>query len=156
MLILGYYYLCDAGFPNCEGFLAPYRGQRYHLSEWKSGAKPSTPTEFFNMKHSQARNVIERAFGLLKMRWVILKGPSFYPIKTHCRIISACCLLHNFIRRKISIDPLEQALDDDEVDSMQDMYQERITIMETSNEWNAWRGTLATQMFTQWQQERQR
>ncbi|KAL0559281.1 hypothetical protein IC582_003882 [Cucumis melo] len=29
----GYYYLCDAGYPNAEGFLAPYRGQRYHLTE---------------------------------------------------------------------------------------------------------------------------
>ncbi|TYK23855.1 retrotransposon protein [Cucumis melo var. makuwa] len=24
----GYYYLCDAGYPNIEGFLDPYRGQR--------------------------------------------------------------------------------------------------------------------------------
>ncbi|KAA0062285.1 retrotransposon protein [Cucumis melo var. makuwa] len=29
----GYYYLCDAGYPNVEGFLAQYRGQRYHLQE---------------------------------------------------------------------------------------------------------------------------
>ncbi|XP_050939303.1 uncharacterized protein LOC103495048 [Cucumis melo] len=29
----GYYYLVDAGYPNAEGFLAPYRGQRYHLQE---------------------------------------------------------------------------------------------------------------------------
>ncbi|KAA0035412.1 putative nuclease HARBI1 [Cucumis melo var. makuwa] len=27
----GYYYLVDVGYPNAEGFLAPYRGQRYHL-----------------------------------------------------------------------------------------------------------------------------
>ncbi|KAG6470236.1 hypothetical protein ZIOFF_071298 [Zingiber officinale] len=33
----GYYYLVDAGYTNCEGFLAPYRGQRYHLNEWKEG-----------------------------------------------------------------------------------------------------------------------
>ncbi|XP_050942585.1 uncharacterized protein LOC127150001 [Cucumis melo] len=31
----GYYYLVDAGYPNAEGFLAPYRGQRYHLQEWR-------------------------------------------------------------------------------------------------------------------------
>ncbi|KAF7833508.1 protein ALP1-like [Senna tora] len=29
----GQYYLVDAGFTNGQGFLAPYRGQRYHLSE---------------------------------------------------------------------------------------------------------------------------
>ena len=26
---------------------------------------------------------------------------SFYPIKTQCRIITACCLLHNLIRREM-------------------------------------------------------
>ncbi|KAA0054050.1 retrotransposon protein [Cucumis melo var. makuwa] len=30
----GYYYLCDVGYPNTKGFLAPYRGQCYH---YKSG-----------------------------------------------------------------------------------------------------------------------
>ena len=28
-----YYYLVDAGYTNSEGFLAPYRGQRYHLND---------------------------------------------------------------------------------------------------------------------------
>ncbi|CAN1824999.1 Protein ALP1-like [Linum perenne] len=30
----GSYYLCDVGYANCEGFLTPFRGQRYHLREW--------------------------------------------------------------------------------------------------------------------------
>nr|XP_025618911.1 uncharacterized protein LOC112710710 [Arachis hypogaea] len=64
----GHYYLCDAGYMNCEGFLAPYRGQKYHLSEFNPHNQPSTAQEFFNMKHSQARNVIERAFRVLKAR----------------------------------------------------------------------------------------
>ncbi|XVE64501.1 hypothetical protein DITRI_Ditri07aG0105500 [Diplodiscus trichospermus] len=53
----GNYYLCDAGYTNGEGFLAPYRGQRYHLNDWREGHQPTTPQEYFNMKHSQARNV---------------------------------------------------------------------------------------------------
>ncbi|KAL8486027.1 hypothetical protein ACS0TY_028072 [Phlomoides rotata] len=32
----GTYYLCDNGYPNCDGFLTPYKGVRYHLSEWTS------------------------------------------------------------------------------------------------------------------------
>ncbi|PPD67499.1 hypothetical protein GOBAR_DD35629 [Gossypium barbadense] len=76
----GYYYLVDAGYTNCEGFLAPFRGQRYHLNEWHQGYQPSSPQEFFNMKHASAHNVIERCFGLLKLRWGILRSPSFYPI----------------------------------------------------------------------------
>ncbi|GFP87739.1 putative nuclease harbi1 [Phtheirospermum japonicum] len=31
----GRYYLCDGGYTNGPGFLAPYRGVRYHLNEWK-------------------------------------------------------------------------------------------------------------------------
>jgi DDE superfamily endonuclease len=30
----GKYYLADAGFPSCAALLVPYRGVRYHLSEW--------------------------------------------------------------------------------------------------------------------------
>ncbi|XP_042465761.1 uncharacterized protein LOC122048232 [Zingiber officinale] len=56
----GCYYLCDAGYTNGEGFLAPYRGQRYNLTEWRQGYQPATAKEYFNMKHSQARNCIER------------------------------------------------------------------------------------------------
>ncbi|PPD68271.1 hypothetical protein GOBAR_DD34850 [Gossypium barbadense] len=51
----GCYYLVDAGYTNCEGFLAPFRGQRYHLNEWRQGYQPSSPQEFFNMKHAAAR-----------------------------------------------------------------------------------------------------
>ncbi|CAN1136980.1 Putative nuclease HARBI1 [Linum perenne] len=54
----GSYFLCDAGYANCEGFLTPFRGQRYHLKEWGNN-RPNTPEEYYNMKHSSARNVIE-------------------------------------------------------------------------------------------------
>nr|KAJ0208667.1 hypothetical protein LSAT_V11C400196630 [Lactuca sativa] len=62
--------------------LAPYRGQRYHLNEWHHGYQPTTPKEFFNMKHSSTRNVLERCFGLLKGRWKILEDNLRYPTKT--------------------------------------------------------------------------
>ena len=32
----GKYYLADAGYPNTDGLLAPYRGVRYHLREWSN------------------------------------------------------------------------------------------------------------------------
>ncbi|KAL5555100.1 hypothetical protein UlMin_037336 [Ulmus minor] len=80
------------------GFLAPYRRTRYHLSEWSDGCAPTNEQEYFNMKHASARNIIKRAFGLLKMRWAI---------KTQCRIIIACCLLYNLIRREMYVDPIE-------------------------------------------------
>ncbi|XP_031101555.1 protein ALP1-like [Ipomoea triloba] len=144
----GNYYLCDAGYTNGDGFLAPYRGQRYHLNEWRQGYQPATAKEYFNMKHSQARNCIERCFGILKARWCILRDKSFYPVKTQCRIISACCILHNFIRSEMSIDPIEIEVPQTELDN--DYEEELITHCETSSAWTEWRDKLADEMFTNW------
>ena len=149
--ILGYYYLVDGGYTNGEGFLAPYRGIRYHLSEW-NGNLPRDHVEYFNMKHSKARNVIERCFGLLKGRWGILRSP-FYPIKTQCQIITVCCLLHNLIRREMSIDPLEYAvLEFGESPNVEE--DNVIGTVEASNQWTAWRNDMAIQMHVDWTRRR--
>ncbi|KAL8473355.1 hypothetical protein ACS0TY_030257 [Phlomoides rotata] len=148
----GHYYLCDNGYPNCEGFLTPYKGVRYHLSEWLS-RQPETYQEYFNMKHTRARNVIERTFGLLKMRWAILRSPSWYPIKTTNKIIVACCLLHNYIRREMDVDPLEGGLDDymnTQMDAEPVVDVDVIENLESSTEWNTWRDTMAQNMFNEW------
>ncbi|CAN1764580.1 hypothetical protein LINPERHAP1_LOCUS9324, partial [Linum perenne] len=50
------YYLCDAGYTNAKGFLAPYRSQRYHLTDWGRN-RPRAKEEYYNMRHSKARNV---------------------------------------------------------------------------------------------------
>ncbi|KAL5552069.1 hypothetical protein UlMin_002245 [Ulmus minor] len=96
----GYYYLVDAGYSNCNGFLAPYRGQHYHLSEWTNGRQPNNHQEFFNMKHSAARNVIEWCFG-------------------------------------------------EEINE-NDGYNDPISTIEPSDEWNAWRTSLANEMYNEW------
>ncbi|XLR19177.1 hypothetical protein S83_047089 [Arachis hypogaea] len=96
------YYLVDADYTNCKGFLASYRHIRYHVQEWAH--------EYFNKKHSSARNIIECCFGLLKKRRVILKSPCFYKIKTQNRIIIACYLLQNFIRVNIEFNPEQDTL----------------------------------------------
>ncbi|KAG8382976.1 hypothetical protein BUALT_Bualt05G0135900 [Buddleja alternifolia] len=95
----GQYYLCDAGYMNCEGFLTPYRSVRYHLDEWAEGNRsPQNAKEYYNMMPSKARNVIERTWGVMKWRWTVLRSPTFYNIKTQNKIIFVCALLHNFIR----------------------------------------------------------
>ncbi|KAL6191226.1 hypothetical protein ACLB2K_037617 [Fragaria x ananassa] len=70
------YFLVDACYTNGPGFLAPYRGTRYHLNEW-TGNRPGNYKELYNLRHSIARNAIERSFGLLKKRWRIMRTPSF-------------------------------------------------------------------------------
>ncbi|KAL0367557.1 UNVERIFIED_CONTAM: hypothetical protein Sradi_3645800 [Sesamum radiatum] len=99
-------YLCDNGYSNSEGFLTPYRGVRYHLRDWDRGTGgPQNKEELFNLRHSSAHNVIKRTFDLMKIRWGILRSPSYYKPRTHNRIIMACCLLHNFLRMEMSDDP---------------------------------------------------
>ncbi|XP_073120424.1 uncharacterized protein [Henckelia pumila] len=62
----GSYYLCDNGKANIPGFLTPYRRVPYHRDAWGNRTTaPQNYKELLNWRHSKARNVIERAFGLL-------------------------------------------------------------------------------------------
>ncbi|KAK2650662.1 hypothetical protein Ddye_018151 [Dipteronia dyeriana] len=150
----GNYYLADAGYTNGQGFLAPYRGTRYHLQEWEDFDRaPRNHEEYFNMKHSQARNIIERCFGLLKKRWAILRSPSFYPIRFQGRMIIACALLHNFIRMYMDVDPeVYTPITLDELPIGEDIPDEleSIDVVEASDEWSQWRDDLAGEMFDTW------
>ena len=97
-MYVGMYYLVDSGYPNREGYLAPYKGQTYHLPEFRLRRKPTGKEEMFNHAHSSLRNVIERSFGVLKQKWRILRDVPQYKIASQTMIISACMTLHNFIR----------------------------------------------------------
>ena len=65
--IVGKSFLVDARYTNGPGFLAPYRGTRYHLNEW-IGNTSQGYKELFNLCQVSARNAIERLFGILKKR----------------------------------------------------------------------------------------
>ena len=119
-----------------------------------SRLQPTHPEEFFNMKHAITRNIIEMCFGLLKIRWGILRSPSFYPIRVHNRIIVACCLLHNFIRREMSVDLIEDEVGEF-LQSNPLVQNDLIVSIESSDHWTNWRLELANQMFTEWQNSRQ-
>lgn len=143
----GCYYLCDNGYANIEGFLTPYRKVRYHRDAWGNrAASPENYKELFNWRHSQARNVIERAFGLLKKRWAILRSPSFYPLKVQNRIILACILLHNFIRVQMPYDPIDE-VEEDVGSPVQDPHIDCISSFESSDVWDAWRDEFALSMW---------
>ena len=43
---MGYYYLVNASYTNGDGFLDLYKGQRYHLNDWRDEQQPRTPEEF--------------------------------------------------------------------------------------------------------------
>ncbi|XP_019435839.1 PREDICTED: putative nuclease HARBI1 [Lupinus angustifolius] len=102
----GKFYLLGAGFMMRNGLIIPYRSTCYHLKEFSARNPPRTPQELFNNRHPSFRNVVERAFGVLKKRFPIIASgtESNYGIKTQSRIIIACCILHNYL---VGIDPVE-------------------------------------------------
>ncbi|RWR80284.1 putative nuclease HARBI1 [Cinnamomum micranthum f. kanehirae] len=69
----GRYYLIDEGYANQSGFLALYRTARYHLADFRRKNHVNS-REVFNKMHRQARNVIERAFGILKNSYATKKN----------------------------------------------------------------------------------
>ncbi|XP_020081683.1 putative nuclease HARBI1 [Ananas comosus] len=98
----GKFYLVDSGYANTDRFLAPYRGERYHLSQFAVNAharRHRGPKDLYNHRHAQLRNVIEKAFGILKRRFKVLRQATPFPYKVQCRIAIACCVIHNFIKR---------------------------------------------------------
>ena len=70
----------DVGYPNISYFLAPYRGERYHLDDFCGRGRITGKHELFNHRYSSIRNVIEQAFGVLKATFLILKSISNYPL----------------------------------------------------------------------------
>ncbi|WOL10795.1 protein ALP1-like [Canna indica] len=85
----GKFYLVDAGYATQPGFIAPYRGVKYHLKEWSSSS-PSNGKELFNLRHSSLRTSVEHAFGSLKNRSKILTPRPFFPYLTQMDLVIAC------------------------------------------------------------------
>jgi len=59
--------------------------------------RPQNYKELYNLRHSQARNIVERIFGVAKKHFSILWETNEYPILTQAKIVSACGVTHNFI-----------------------------------------------------------
>jgi hypothetical protein len=95
----GKFFLVDGGYANTPAFIAPYRGVRYHLKEFGRGhQRPRNYKELFNHRHAVLRNHIERAIGVLKKRFPILKVGTLHPIKNQVKIPIAAVVFHNLIR----------------------------------------------------------
>ena len=96
--------MVDSGYSNRPGYLAPYKGTKYHLPEYRDGPEPQGKKEIFNYAHSSLRNGIDRSFGVLKMKWrILLPMPSYAPHK-QSQIVVACMALHNFVRTSGIVD----------------------------------------------------
>ncbi|KAL0016142.1 hypothetical protein SO802_003211 [Lithocarpus litseifolius] len=90
---MGLYYLVNLGFAIGFAFLPPHKLQEYR----GSGRQARTPQELFNYRNSLLHMVIERCFGVLKGRFSILNDMHSYSQSRQRLIVTACCVLHNFI-----------------------------------------------------------
>ncbi|GJX11505.1 Myb/SANT-like domain, harbinger transposase-derived nuclease domain protein [Tanacetum coccineum] len=108
------YYLCDAAYAHTRGFMAPYRNVRYWLGDFRR-RRPLNSKEKFNHSHAKLRNVIERAYGVLKARFPILKRMAPFSLTTQRNITIACFALHNFIRKEGLDDELFSTYDQSNV-----------------------------------------
>ena len=70
---------------------------RYHTEQWHDAPPPESMKETFNHAHAKVRNVIERSFGVLKMKFRMLLNMPSFPEDKQARIIVACMALHDFI-----------------------------------------------------------
>ncbi|KAK5819830.1 hypothetical protein PVK06_024859 [Gossypium arboreum] len=88
----------------------PHFKIRYHPSEFH-GANPIVLQEIFNRIHSSLKSCIERAFGILKVRWKILAKMPIYSSQDQNRIICVAFALYNYIRLSKFLDLTFRVID---------------------------------------------
>lgn len=84
-----YFFVGDDAFPLGERIMKPFskpRGRPYSDSE-----------KIFNYRLSRARRCIENAFGILTAKFICLNHTLHCSPGRAQKILSACCLLHNFL-----------------------------------------------------------
>ncbi|CAL9001681.1 unnamed protein product [Prunus brigantina] len=144
-------YLVDAGYPQMRGYLGPYKGERYHLPDFRRGSQPTGYKEVFNHVHSSLRSVIKRTFGVWKKRWKILRDMPNYPFNKQVKIVIATMTLHNYIRRHAQRDRHFDASNDilsEEIDEDVDVQQELHSLNDNgTQEMEALRNSIATSLM---------
>ncbi|CAN1762380.1 hypothetical protein LINPERHAP1_LOCUS8341, partial [Linum perenne] len=112
---------------------------------------PNTAKELFKNKHVKVRNVIEKAFGVLKMWWSILIDTSWFSPEVMTSIVNACILLHNSIKREQGADFFERMysrnLMDTELSFPIDEVEDIISFIQPSPELSQFRINKAQEMW---------
>lgn len=97
--------LGDSGFPSTRCMLTPVRNPEEGSAEQR-----------YNVAHIRARNVIERAFGVLKTRFRCLSKHRVlhYDPSTAGKMVYACMVLHNICILQRIPNPEEDGMDEPE------------------------------------------
>lgn len=85
---LPFTFVADDAFPLSERIMKPYSPPR--------GRRLSDEEKIFNYRLSRARRVVENAFGILTAKFVCLRRTLFCSPERAQKIVSACCILHNY------------------------------------------------------------
>ena len=82
-----YHIIGDSAYPMSNYLMAPYKAR---------GVKLTEAQKKFNTHLASKRSVIERAFGLLGLRFPRVTSLPFRSNKKRIKCIVACCVLHNW------------------------------------------------------------
>ena len=93
---LPFCFVADEAFPLIETIMRPYPGRRND----GTAADVALKRQVYNYRVSRARRVVENAFGILVCKWRIFRQPIIGKLDTVDKIVRACCVLHNHLRRK--------------------------------------------------------
>ena len=86
---LPYVFISDEAFALRKDFLKPYNARTLDDSK-----------RIFNYRLSRARRVVEYVFGIMVARFRVLKSCINVKPENIEKIVMACCVLHNYLRRK--------------------------------------------------------
>lgn len=93
-----YFYLVDSGFPYTNGYLPPYRRERFNWQDFQASGDLRGFKELFNHRHLSLQMVIECCFGVLNFFFFhVLRSMPRYKFCRQPLIVNSCCTLHNFI-----------------------------------------------------------
>lgn len=103
----GCFSIGDSGFSLFKWFLVPFSRKAI------ASASPNDQQmmRLFNFRLTQLRVEVERAFGILKGRWRILKCLPFAPREAQ-EVVYACMALHNFLQVRIGNDCAERWMEE--------------------------------------------
>jgi hypothetical protein len=118
------------------------------------GSRPKDHEELFNLRHAQACNVIERIFGVIKRRFLLMIAAPEYPAETQARFVPALSALHNFIRIH---DPLDHGIDEEREDIQRTRRQRSgnlgVQVTPAEREWaSSRRDNIAKAMWASYQE----
>lgn len=85
-----FYFIGGEAFPLKKTLMTPYKQRGL-----------SNIRRIFNYRLSRARRTVECAFGMMSQKFLVLKTCIVSSNRTHIEnIIKACCILHNFVRKR--------------------------------------------------------